>query len=529
MVDGAAPAIEGGNLALQEREAKSLIYRTVIFCSMTSMLLGYDVGIMAGALPNMTEDLDLSTTEEEIIAGSLNIVAGLCAVVAGYTADKIGRRWALGIACLVFALGAAVMVSAINFGILFVGRIITGIGVGFGLVIAPLYLSEVVPPEKRGFLVCLFDVVLNVGILEGYIVGYIVHSSMSTASGRWRVMIGVAILPPLIIIMGLRYLSESPRWLYYVGRDAQAKEVLLKMIPDQARATQVEEDIKEVIAAEVSNSYKDVLCPETRALKNALHISLGLAIGQQITGSEAVIYYTPEIMKQAGITNLSDQLLWALPVGVAKLAGELISVPLLDNQGRRPMLIIGGSMQAVTLLLLASSFVAKWGFTATIVSVSLFMFFFEVAAPISWLMPSEVYSTGKRGKAQSVAVTVNRIVSGTIAVSFLSLTKSLSVGGTFYLFAALAFFTTVWYYTTVPETMGLTLEEVTQVLAGTKVMKVTNKEGYDNLRNGPELKLEAEPGDELGEEAELNVKVNDVKVNGESRLSSHLVLHEGEH
>mmetsp|Transcript_39751 Transcript_39751/g.63776 ORF Transcript_39751/g.63776 Transcript_39751/m.63776 type:complete len:122 (+) Transcript_39751:216-581(+) len=112
--------------------AKALIYRTVVFCSMTSMLLGYDVGIMAGALPNMVEDLQLSTTEEEVIAGSLNIVAGLCAVLAGYTADKLGRKKALGIACIVFALGAGVMTAATNFAILFIGRIITGVGVGFG-------------------------------------------------------------------------------------------------------------------------------------------------------------------------------------------------------------------------------------------------------------------------------------------------------------------------------------------------------------------------------------------------------------
>jgi len=322
--------------------AKALIYRTVVFCSMTSMLLGYDVGIMAGALPNMVEDLQLSTTEEEVIAGSLNIVAGLCAVLAGYTADKLGRKKALGIACIVFALGAGVMTAATNFAILFIGRIITGVGVGFGLVIAPLYLSEVVPPEKRGFLVCLFDVILNVGILEGYIVGYAVQVSINGAGTRWRLMIAIAILPPLMIIAGLFSLAESPRWLMQVGRESEALVVMSKMIPDPDAVQKLQREIKDVIAAETSNSYSDVLCPDTRALKAALHISLGLAIAQQITGSEAVIYYTPEIMKSAGISNQSEQMLWALPVGCAKLAGELVSVPLLDTQGRRPMLLIGG-------------------------------------------------------------------------------------------------------------------------------------------------------------------------------------------
>mmetsp|Transcript_30210 Transcript_30210/g.73530 ORF Transcript_30210/g.73530 Transcript_30210/m.73530 type:complete len:515 (-) Transcript_30210:414-1958(-) len=444
--------------------ARALIYRTVAFCSMTSMLLGYDVGIMAGALPNMKEDLDLSTTEEETIAGSLNIVAGICAVLAGYTADRLGRKKALAIACVIFGTGAGIMTSAMDFWVLFLGRIITGVGVGFGLVIAPLYLSEVVPPEKRGFLVCLFDVILNVGILEGYIVGYVIQVSLGDPGTRWRIMIAIGILPPILILLGLPFLQESPRWLMQIGREDEARQVLGRMVPNPDAVQNMAHEIKEVIKAETSNSYKDVLCPATRALKAALHISLGLSIAQQITGSEAVIYYTPEIMKQAGITDQAQQMLWALPVGAAKLAGELISVPMLDTQGRRPMLLIGGAMQAVSLLLLALSFWLKWGFAATLIFVCSFMFFFEVAAPISWLMPSEVYSTGKRGKAQSASVTVNRLVSGSIAISFLSISNAITVPGTFMLFSGLAVLVTIWYFLVVPETKGLALEEVTMIL-----------------------------------------------------------------
>jgi len=488
--------------------AKALIYRTVLFCSMTSMLLGYDVGIMAAALPNMTKDLRLSEAEEEIIAGSLNIVAGICAVLAGHTADKLGRKKALGIACIVFAIGAGVMTSATEFAVLFVGRIITGIGVGFGLVIAPLYLSEVVPPERRGFLVCLFDVILNVGILEGYVVGYVVQVSLNSPGARWRVMIAIAILPPVLVILGLFTLAESPRWLMQVGRKEEAIQVLHRMIPNPAAVEAVSSDIAEVIAADTSNTYGDVLCPQTRALRCALHISLGLAVAQQITGSEAVIYYTPEIMKKAGIQNLADQILWALPVGSAKLAGELISVPLLDSQGRRPMLLIGGFMQAVTLMLLALSFLFDWGFGCTIVFISAFMFFFEVAAPISWLMPSEVYSTGKRGKAQSIAVTLNRIVSGSIAISFLSLSTTISVPGTFFLFSGIAGFVTIWYYLVVPETKGLTLEEVTRILS----REGDKRHGSLNAHEGDYRTIE--PRRQAGEEKDSEVGEFESKLQG---------------
>jgi len=214
-------------------------------------------------------------------------------------------------------------------------------------------------------------------------------------------------------------------------------------------------------------------------------------------------------MEQAGITSLADQILWALPVGCAKLAGELISVPLLDTQGRRPMLLIGGFMQSVSLFFLSLSFLFEWGFASTIIFISSFMFFFEVAAPISWLMPSEVYSTGKRGKAQSIAVTLNRIVSGVIAVSFLSLSRAVTVPGTFFLFCGIAALVTAWYYFVVPETKGMTLEEITILLnrnqKGSSVGSINSvdESGYDSVvRDKGHLRDHAMDDGEIGEHEE---------------------------
>ena len=444
--------------------AKWLIYKTVAVCSLTSMLLGYDVGVMAGALPNIADDLNLNTTQTEVIAGSLNIVAGLCSFLAAYAADRLGRRAAIAIACVVFGVGATIMVLSFDFYMLFAGRVVTGAGVGFGLVIAPTFLSEIVPPERRGFLVSLFDVVLNAGILAGYVVGYVVQITVDGPSARWRTMVAVGIVPPVLILLGLWSLPESPRWLTAVGRGREAVATLSRILPDRASVPRVHGEIRAAIEAESANTYREILCPTTRGLRRALHISLGLAVYQQITGSEAVIYYTPEIMKSVGITDLSKQLLYAMPVGVAKLSGELVSVPLLDTVGRRPILIVGGVLQAVFLALLAMSFAFEWGFAVTLSFVCLFMFSFEIGGPIPWLMPSEVYSTGKRGRAMSAVVTLNRLVSGSVAISFLSLSKALSVVGVFSMFAGLAAVVTLWAASVVPETKGLTLEEVTQML-----------------------------------------------------------------
>eukprot|EP00471_Norrisiella_sphaerica_P002461 CAMPEP_0184482572 /NCGR_PEP_ID=MMETSP0113_2-20130426/4138_1 /TAXON_ID=91329 /ORGANISM="Norrisiella sphaerica, Strain BC52" /LENGTH=594 /DNA_ID=CAMNT_0026862387 /DNA_START=90 /DNA_END=1874 /DNA_ORIENTATION=+ len=437
----------------------------VLTTSFTSILLGYDVGIMSAALPLMESSLKLGSYQMGIIAGSLNFIAGVGAIPFGKLADKFGRKITLIVACVVFSLGTGMMALSTSFSMLLFSRAIMGSGVGATFVIAPVYLSELVPAEVRGALVCCFDIFINVGILLGFIGGYLIDTELdSGADSKWRIMIGLGSIPALFIAMATHLLPESPRWLISQGRKAEAEASLSRIVINMRIVNEEVESMIAVFDSETVGSYAKVLNPQNKSMRLALHVTLGLAILQQVTGSEAAIVYTPFILRNAGLKSTRDQLLWVLPVGFAKLLGELFSVPNVDRLGRRPLLLLGSFLQFTCLSFLSVGFESAWDWRWLITLISLFMFTFELGAPIAWLMPSELYPSETRGRAQSISVSLNRCMSGVVVLVFPPILGGMGPGGLFALFASLALASCVWYYLVVPETAGLTLEEITTLL-----------------------------------------------------------------
>jgi MFS family permease len=193
-----------------------------------------DIGVIAGAVLFIKEDLLITDVQEEILVGSLNIVSLVGAASAGRIADAVGRRWTMSIAALFFLVGAAVMGAAPNFGLLMVGRLLEGIGVGFALMIAPVYTAELAPASSRGSLVSLPEVFINLGILLGYIVSYSLAGL--PAKVGWRVMLTIGILPATCLAIGVLFMPESPRWLVMQNRIDEAKIVLQKTSNDKEEA-----------------------------------------------------------------------------------------------------------------------------------------------------------------------------------------------------------------------------------------------------------------------------------------------------
>ncbi|KAH7850837.1 hypothetical protein Vadar_003604 [Vaccinium darrowii] len=303
-------------------------FSCAILASMTSILLGYDVGVMSGAGPLIKDDLKISDVELEIIMGIINIYSLLGSAAAGRTSDLVGRRYTIVISAVIFFIGALLMGFATNYTFLMVGRFVAGLGVGYALLIAPVYTAELSPASSRGFLTSFPEVFINAGVLLGYVSNY-VFSKLPLNLG-WRFMLGMGAIPSVFLALGVLTMPESPRWLVLQGRLGDAKRVLDKTSDSKEEAKLRLADIKE--AARIPEDcddnvvrvpkcghgegvWKELFVHPTPAVKHILIAGVGVHFFQQCSGIDAVVLYSPKIFEKAGITSKSDKLLATVAVG----------------------------------------------------------------------------------------------------------------------------------------------------------------------------------------------------------------------
>lgn len=329
------------------------------FASLNAVLLGYDVGVMSGAIIFIHEDLQITEVQEEVLVGCLSIVSLVGSLAGGRTSDAIGRKWGLAIGAIVFQVGGFIMTIAPSFLILMIGRLLAGIGIGFGAPIVGVYIAEISPAILRGFLTSFPEILINVGILLGYISNYL-FSGLPT-NINWRVMLALGILPSMIIAVALLMIPESPRWLVLQNRVEDARLILIRTIGDMA---EMENRLAEIIQQASSNVntvkseekpiWHELLRPNP-AVHKMLIVGIGIHCFQQLTGMEALVYYSPTIFKTAGIGANSQLLTATVFVGVAKTSFLIIALFLIDRVGRKPLLYISTIGMIVCLLGLAVS------------------------------------------------------------------------------------------------------------------------------------------------------------------------------
>eukprot|EP01147_Barroeca_monosierra_P007730 gene7730-9927_t len=448
----------------------------VILCvgmtGLTSILLGYDIGIMSGAKLQIQEFMDLSDERVEIMVGILNFVSAFGGLISGRLSDNIGRRMTIALACILFIAGSILMACARTYSVLMSGRIITGIGVGAGLAIAPLYMAELSPKQVRGALVSFNEVAINIGILLGFIAGYL-FSYMSVDVG-WRWMLGVGAIPPLVILATLLFLPESPRWLVTHRTEEAALEVLLKTC-DEREAIETLQQLQAEVSTAASGSVHD-LCNGTSSLRRLLIAAIGVSFFQQASGIEALVYYVPEVLADAGIESTRQQLLSNAGIGLIKVLFIFVAMRFSDRLGRRWLLMASALGMCIAFIVTAISFKLGNLFQLTITGISMYMAAFSIGfGPIAWVIASEVIPLHVRGLAMGIATFINRILSGTIAMSYLSMKHALTSAGTFYFFSAVALLSGIFVYAFVPETKGRALEEIEQSLDGLPLQSCFNR------------------------------------------------------
>ncbi|XP_015952036.1 polyol transporter 5 [Arachis duranensis] len=457
-------------------------FACAILASMTSILLGYDIGVMSGAAIYIKRDLKVSDVQIEILLGIINLYSLIGSCLAGRTSDWIGRRYTIVLAGAIFFAGAILMGFSPNYSFLMFGRFVAGIGIGYALMIAPVYTAEVSPASSRGFLTSFPEVFINGGILLGYISNY-AFSKMKLQLG-WRMMLGIGAVPSVILAVGVLAMPESPRWLVMRGRLGDARKVLNKTSDTKEEAQERLSDIKkaagipehcndDVVQVAKQNTgegvWKELLLYPTPAVRHILIAALGIHFFQQASGIDAVVLYSPRIFEKAGITSDTDKLLATVAVGFVKTLFILVATFMLDRVGRRPLLLssVGGMILSVLTLGISLTIITHsdkklmWAVGLSIATVLSYVATFSIGAgPITWVYSSEIFPLRLRAQGAAMGVVVNRVTSGVISMTFLSLSKAISIGGAFFLFGGIATVGWIFFYTMLPETRGKTLEDM---------------------------------------------------------------------
>lgn len=386
--------------------------------------------MISGAIIFITKDFSLSTATQEFVVSVVLIGALIGALLAGGGADFLGRRLTLIAAGLLFAAGAIVSSLATSVAVLLAARLVVGIAIGLSSVTAPLYISEVAPPQTRGALVALYQWAITIGILLADIVDY-----AFAPSGNWRAMLVLAIVPALFLTAGMLVLPESPRWLFAHNRGEEARAVLAHSRIDVDTAIA---DIQHSLSTHQA-TWREMVAPNVRW---ALFVGITLAVLQQVTGINTVIYYGPRIFQLAGYPGTSTAILATTVVAVVNVLATIIAIAFIDRVGRKPLLYAGVSGMGIALVILSVGF-ASHALTGSLGAIAVGSLILYVACfafslgPILWLLLAEIYPLPVRGRAMAIATAANWAGNFLVSIFFLSMLRRLGAPLTFGVYALL--------------------------------------------------------------------------------------------
>jgi sugar porter (SP) family MFS transporter len=455
-------ATEG--LTLRQKGLTGYILVASTIAAVGGILFGFDTGVISGAILFIAKQWNLSHAQAELATSSVLIGAVLGAVAGGALGDRLGRKKSIIHSTFLFLVGTAIVSVAAGMGAFLVGRVLIGAAIGVASFTVPLYISEMAPAAIRGGMVSLNQFAVTVGILGSYGVNYVFSQTEN-----WHAMFAVGALPGLALVLGMFLMPESPRWLVSARRKADAAAVLKKIRGRQDVAGEVAEIDAEVKAE--TGGLSDLLTP---ALRLPLIIGLGLAILQQVTGVNTVIYYAPAIFTAAGLGSATASIAATAGIGVVNVVMTAVAIWLLDKAGRRPLLLWSVAGMTIALVLLGMGFAlradepgAGGGLgLVTAISLMLYIGFFAIGlGPVFWLLIAEIYPLKTRAIAMSAATVANWAANYLVAATFLTLAGVLGRAGVFWLYALMGALTWFFVLRLVPETKGKTLEQIQDVFA----------------------------------------------------------------
>ena len=431
-------------------EVKPFVYVAVGIAAVGGLLFGYDTGVISGAILFIKKQFSLSATMEEIVVSAVLVGAVMGAVIGGALTDRFGRRKLIILAGIIFTVSALGTALAPTIPWLIAAMIVSGIAIGIASFISPMYIAEVVPAKVRGSLVAVNMLAITSGIVIAYLVDY-----AFSFSGQWRYMFGLAAIPSIALTIGMWRLPDSPRWLIGQSRVEQAKQILQRVRTEANVSPEITE-IQQSTKIQGAGGMKGLFQP---SLRMPMIVGLGLAVFQQITGINTVIYYAPTIFKFVGIAAVGPAILAGAGLAMVMWLFHVLAIFLMDRVGRRPLLLIGVAGQIVGLAILGAAFqfpqLASFKSYVAIGGLVIYVACFAFGlGPIFWLLISEIYPLKIRGAAMSAVTVTNWALNLAVAVTFLTLVGVLGHAGTFWLYGVIAASAWVFFYRLVPETKG---------------------------------------------------------------------------
>ena len=454
-----------------------LIYVIAIIAATGGLLFGFDTGVISGAIPFFQKDfgIDNGMVEQITSAGLLGAILG--ALFCGKLTDRLGRRKVILASAVIFAVGAVWSGIAADAWNLVLARLFLGVAIGVSSFAVPLYIAEISPTKVRGTLVSMFQLMVTIGVLVSYL-SYLYFADESDMT-CWRPMFYVGVIPACILLIGMFFMPETPRWLMSQGRHDESIRILNR-IEGEAQAKisfrQMQEEIKRSEAEK--SGWRELLQPW---LRTPLIICIGIMFFQQFVGINTVIYYSPKIFLMAGFDGTVAAIWASVGVGLVNVIFTVVSVYFVDRLGRRKLYFIGLSGIVVSLLLLGLCFVyvnqlgdsVKW---VAILLIFCYVAFFAISiGPLGWLIISEIFPLKLRGLGASLGSLSVWLFNSIVSFTFFKIVKALTIpgkeiltegedlgnpAGAFWFYGGIAFLALIWGYFYVPETKGVSLEQI---------------------------------------------------------------------
>ena len=434
----------------------------VITASLGGLLFGFDTAVISGTIGFVNEQYALNVVEQGWYVSSalVGCIAGV--VTAGLISDRFGRKYALLISAALFSASALGCMIAVSFTTLVVFRLLGGIGVGVASMLSPLYISEISPKKNRGTLISLYQFSITVGILLAYITNRAILDITPTPGGEaefwhwvtqeevWRAMLGSEVFPALLFLILLFFIPESPRWLLTKGREQQAEAIAqrygLSLEDAHHTPTGVPWSIQQYL--------------QQRGIRLAIGVGVALALLSQFSGINAIIYYGPKILSE-GNFNMADAFSGQILIGVINVLFTVLAIWKIDSFGRRRLLLIGASVMIFSLVMVGFLFYTDAAPLYKLIFILTFCAGFAFSyGPVVWVLLSELYPTKIRGRAMAISTLSVWIGTAIIGQLVPFLLETITVAGTFWLFALCCLPTYYVVLKLLPETKGKSLEEI---------------------------------------------------------------------